>query len=499
MKPVPTGMESSFYVFNRDRGGFVIISAESCAGDVLAYSPDGCFNPEDISPAQKYWLDNLASHVKNAPRTGIQKERTYTKAGTELVLNTAKWNQKSPHNNLCPEYAPAGCVPIAMAIALRYMKWPDCGVGSLEPYSYKDIHEKSHSIDGVELGYAYDWDNMPLSGVTKENASPVALLIRDCGLLVQAKYNYTDDGTAANPADILPALKQHMKCDASGSFRYAQYSSSEEWLDALFNEIDSDRPVIYSGADDTGTGHSFIVDGYDSEGRFHINWGWGGEGDGFFTFPEFGNYTALQRAVFGLRKDEGGRYTDCILVEGFKADTDDFKTGVSFNVNFTMYNIADSTFTGSVAVVRMGDDGTLKEPVSEEITSKNGIEPYTGLVFGNIPCCIMGDIAVGDLLTLFYKDRSGGWFQAQYDREDPGNAIIHISDTVHLDEATSFHYDRTTGKVTLITKPETVCKVSPEVSVTKENDSFILSGFTEGTYRVSLLCGTESFSFEIEL
>jgi hypothetical protein len=34
-----------------------------------------------------------------------------------------------------------------------------------------------------------------------------------------------------------------------------------------------------------GNGHAFVVDGRNSEGRYHINWGWGGSLDGFFILP----------------------------------------------------------------------------------------------------------------------------------------------------------------------------------------------------------------------
>ena len=47
-------------------------------------------------------------------------------------------------------------------------------------------------------------------------------------------------------------------------------------------EIDAGRPVIYSGATKNDEGHAWIVDGYNSDGYLHINWGWGSDFDGFF-------------------------------------------------------------------------------------------------------------------------------------------------------------------------------------------------------------------------
>ena len=42
------------------------------------------------------------------------------------------------------------------------------------------------------------------------------------------------------------------------------------------------RVVLYSGFNES-SGHQFVIDGYDGKGFFHVNWGWGGSEDGYFT------------------------------------------------------------------------------------------------------------------------------------------------------------------------------------------------------------------------
>ena len=32
----------------------------------------------------------------------------------------------------------------------------------------------------------------------------------------------------------------------------------------------------------SSVGHEFVCDGYDGNGYFHFNWGWGGMSDGYF-------------------------------------------------------------------------------------------------------------------------------------------------------------------------------------------------------------------------
>lgn len=52
------------------------------------------------------------------------------------------------------------------------------------------------------------------------------------------------------------------------------------------DELESNRPVIYSGNNSEG-GHAFICDGYKEDEAFHINWGWGGISNGYFYFPHW--------------------------------------------------------------------------------------------------------------------------------------------------------------------------------------------------------------------
>jgi hypothetical protein len=41
------------------------------------------------------------------------------------------------------------------------------------------------------------------------------------------------------------------------------------------------RPVYVSGAN-SDVGHAFVADGYDGNLHYHINWGWGGQSDGYY-------------------------------------------------------------------------------------------------------------------------------------------------------------------------------------------------------------------------
>ena len=69
----------------------------------------------------------------------------------------------------------------------------------------------------------------------------------------------------------------------SDGLRYVNKSDYRwtEWKKLVRDELESNRPVIYSGNNSEG-GHAFICDGYKEDEAFHINWGWGGISNGYF-------------------------------------------------------------------------------------------------------------------------------------------------------------------------------------------------------------------------
>ncbi len=64
-------------------------------------------------------------------------------------------------------------------------------------------------------------------------------------------------------------------------------------------------------------GHAFVLDGYDSNDYFHVNWGWYGRSNGYFLInhlsPDelgegggYGSYNVSQEAITGIRPSLGG-------------------------------------------------------------------------------------------------------------------------------------------------------------------------------------------------
>lgn len=291
--------DAAFYVFNT-QDGFVIVSADDCETPIIGYSHDGCFDPNNV-PVQmgdylqdfvariQYGMDHhLAADGHTAQQwawvkaTGRLNGNKTAKAVEPLV--TARWNQGCLYNSLCPvmgnascDHAKVGCVAVAMGQIMHYWRYPDTGWGS-HSYIYEG-HEYA-----ADFGHTYyDWDHMPntLSEHSSEaEIQAVATLLYHCGVAVNMQYgaNSSDSDSGAVPGALIQYFNYYKRL-----YRKKQSSyTNEAWLSLLKQCLDLRRPVFYSGSGDNG-GHAFVCDGYDSNDLLHFNWGWGGNGDGYFA------------------------------------------------------------------------------------------------------------------------------------------------------------------------------------------------------------------------
>ena len=300
----------SFYVFNRgDDQGFVIISGDDATKPVLGYSYEGTFGVENMPENLKKWMNRLHHQITGIRQKGIQptaevKEAWDQMGANEVVvkMETPVWNQTSPYSDKTPYHYYTGCTITATAIVMGYHQWPDCGVGELKGYTANGIQ-----VEGVTLGYPYRWDKMPyLNGNSfdwqdAEQADAVATLMRDLGVMGRAAYSW--QGTTADPEIMAFKLPRHMKYSESIMHLKHEFFSEGVWQQMMKSELDALRPILYAGYN-FSSGHAFVLDGYDAEGLFSVNWGWGGMSNGFFDL------TTLDPSQQGAGGSNAGYDTD---------------------------------------------------------------------------------------------------------------------------------------------------------------------------------------------
>lgn len=306
---------ADYFVFNvSGNKGFVIVSGEDRALPVFGYSDEGAFDPDNLPDNLRYMLAYYQNQITWLERSGIevtadiQAEWSHYLNGTnfrstaqEVVLETAEWDQGKPYNGMTPlvsgEHALTGCVATAQAIIMRYHQYPVRAIGGVSSY------------DGVSTTYDdYDWANMPLTyprdgyGDARDNA--VAKLMWHCGANVEMSYGLSASGASMK----LPAKSYVEVFGYSPAIRYLKKETYrwEEWKEMIRKELDAGYPLSYGGQS-SGGGHAFVCDGYDAQGFFHINWGWGGYSNGFFALSvldsNYGNdgYSDSQEMILNIR------------------------------------------------------------------------------------------------------------------------------------------------------------------------------------------------------
>ena len=280
----PAGDEP-FYVFNAsDNQGFVIISGDERTDAVLGYADSGSFDVNDMPENMRVWLQAYADQLASLPTASdslcVDQLAIETHPAIAPLLTT-RWNQIAPYNNSCPvingKFCPTGCTATAMAQVMYYHRWPQTACESIPSYVDSNGHEfgalPPTTFMWNQMKDEYDTDNSPAA------RHAVADLMRYCGYASQ--MDYTPNGSGAYIQNAVYALCHYFDYDCEAHYEDRTAFTARGWDELIYGELAQQRPVIYDGYT-TSSGHSFICDGYDGNGFYHINWGWGGHFNGYF-------------------------------------------------------------------------------------------------------------------------------------------------------------------------------------------------------------------------
>ncbi len=346
--------QAAYYVFNQeDNNGFVIVSADDrTAEDVLGYTENGAFDMNTANPNLKWWLSRYTKEItalqsmddsELEPRKAVQ-----VTAIAPLLVNQngeeITWYQEAPYNNLCPmdlldtTRSYTGCVATATAQIMYKWRWPQQGTGS-SSYTWEHCITYDNNTDEctntqrktLSANYGnttYDWNNMlPAYGsvnYSTAQADAVATLMYHCGVAAEMAYGGDEaGGSGAWTDDMAYGLKTYFdytfdkfismysetKYGGAHEGVTAEFSVTRDQFTTYFNaDLEAGRPIIMGGEDSDG-GHEFVCDGRDASNRFHINWGWEGDCNGYYALSSLrpsgtnSNFSTNLDALIGLRPD----------------------------------------------------------------------------------------------------------------------------------------------------------------------------------------------------
>ena len=310
------------YAFNVENGGFIVASADSRTLPVLGYSTTGNIDWDNMPDNMREWLKSYDEAIATlGDRTDFVDGNSTNMAPTrqdrtpvESLIKT-HWDQTAPYWNQTPVYngddpnlkgrqCLTGCMATALAQVMNYYQWPKTVPNGIPDYDFDTEYNGNQKILHIDAlpPVTFDWANMlndyvrinpdtwqnELLGTPAQHEA-VATLMRYCGQAVKIYYSPDFSGGYLN--DYKNAILDYFGYASAQLLNHRYAFGIDEWEGIIYDELADGRPVIYCGLDVIAGGHAFVCDGYDGNGLFHINWGWGGYGDGYFSLSVLNPYS----------------------------------------------------------------------------------------------------------------------------------------------------------------------------------------------------------------
>ncbi len=326
-----------YYIYNTSTT-FLVIAGDDRAEVVLMVGDSPLADINNLPPAM---IDVLSHYKKQIsflfdnPKLQVQKEsqmRTKLGAVTYGPLLTCNWDQSAPYYNQCKftynnrtYQCVTGCPATSASMVLYYWKYP-ASVGAIASYtSILDIgtyysNEVNFTYPGLS-GTSFDWGNMRdsyLSGYNSAQGTAVATLMRYVGQAEQMMYGVSGSGIYTTQSQIIATMFKNFGYDSNTRLANKSSYSTTNWANLIIGEMAAGRPVVYLGVDNSAGGHAFNVDGYrDSDSKYHINFGWSGQGNNWCAMNAFSDgdgytFNQTQQAIVGIMPP-GGQVTQPAL------------------------------------------------------------------------------------------------------------------------------------------------------------------------------------------
>lgn len=218
-------------------------------------------------------------------------------------LITTQWSQGYPYNQHCPadplenyKHSYAGCPAIVMGQILNYLRTTNgTRFDDSDEYNTGNYIGRQFNIDD-------DWDtysfpsfpqlNLMLDSVDATfqrgddlSDSLISALVFACGVACKQVYSASSSyGSGTYSVDQAFEAYQRFGFEDCQLFREADSTMYA----ILISNLQAGYPAHLAVENPTGTsGHNVVVDGYrESDGKFHVNFGWGGTMDDWYKIPD---------------------------------------------------------------------------------------------------------------------------------------------------------------------------------------------------------------------
>ena len=426
--------DPAYHLFvSKEEQRFVIVSGESQMNEVVGYGKLSTGDANALPPQVHALLQQYTETVRQV-RSGQQPAASLPKSLKRYVtpLVTAQWGQSYPYNSKTPvidgKPTYTGCVATAAAQFLYFYKWP-----KQRPSLY--INPQG---DEADASPTYLWDAIKDTRqemTNQRSVSAVGRLMKDVARAIRITF-----GTQASPSNIeytLDALQNDF--GYTTRLLHRDRMQADEFREAIMQELSDGYPVMVCGGI-----HAFIYDGYDRRGFIHANFGWDGQGDGYYDIntittplpgPFMGNGQFWENQVVLMAHPKNGQYPDFPTPQRtlgarknaafeFSPRTGDAKTRFNATISSGSYHSMNGEFyrfTGQVGIAVMDQKGNTVKLIN---SNNRNFEWTTIFMTQNIPIedIDFTDIPQGDYLLVPVSrelvaknpDKYEAWYPIEY-------------------------------------------------------------------------------------
>ena len=369
------------YLFSVKPQGYIMVSAHKSLPPIIAYSfdNDAARGKEGLNPLQQLLKMDIQLRLENIHNLspGIMEKRKVLwhelawKKNPTVFLNNfqqwppqgttstggwleTNWHQETPFNDFCPldmttgEKSIAGCPAVAMAQILNYH-------GNLGTIYFNDSDDYPHNYGGNR--YIIDDDHVEFGFPSFPELNRYLDTLRSH---YQLNITLTEEDKAALIFACGVAAHQVYSSEVSGTYgvnqayqAYRRFGLTENQLlnnqdPELFgrlrmNMVDGLPAHLAVVIPDWSGGHNLVVDGYNTDDYYHLNFGWGGSWNGWYLLPQELPYdlTMIEGVIVDIMDKHEGSDIYC---QGFLS-WGDIEPGEMINGSFTIENRGD---TGSI-------------------------------------------------------------------------------------------------------------------------------------------------------
>lgn len=364
-----------FYVFNLVPQGYLVVPAYEILPPVIAYSFTHTFQGKNSD--ENILLEMLCSDIhlrltycSQIPDYVIRNRQllwdAFLQMDLEVIMNRdfqqwppldttayggwieTSWNQNAPHNKFCPidlasgARSVAGCPAVAMAQILNYHETTNNIVFNDSDDYYHNYGGNNYWIDNDHITYDFPSFlelNVYLDTLVnhyQNQISPteddIAALIFACGVAAKQVYNPSGSGTFG--------VNQAFQAYVRFGFENIELlgNNDPELYNRMQADIKNSLPVHLAVVNDDWTaGHNLVVDGYNTDDYYHLNFGWGGSYDGWYLLPEEIPYelTVIEGVIVNITDN----YDGSDLKGNGALNWYNVKRGSTVTDNFTIENI----------------------------------------------------------------------------------------------------------------------------------------------------------------